>query len=206
MERVLFGIGSRWHVMTEEERRIVAYHEAGHALVGLTLPGVTVPHKVSIVPRGKTLGFVWNVEDEREIQSRSALMNQMAMGFGGRTAEELVMGDPGSGAADDLAAVSHLARKMVCELGMTDALGGVTYGDWPDLDLRPGSPVYSEQETKIIGEEVRRLVDEAHERAREVLTDSRDALDRIAQALLEHETITADQLENLVRPPSAAPA
>ena len=208
VERVLLGIGSRRHIMTEEERRIVAYHEAGHALVGLSLPGVTVPHKVSIVPRGRALGYTWNVdEDERMIQSRSALINQMAMGFGGRTAEELVIGEPGSGAGNDLARITQLARHMVCELGMSEALGGVTYGietnGWdPHSELRHAS----EEEAKLIGEEVRKLVDEAHERARQVLTDSRDALDRIADALLEQETITADELETLVRPPAPAAA
>ena len=207
VERVLLGIASSRHIMTEEERRIVAYHEAGHALVGLSLPGVTVPHKVSIVPRGKALGYVWNVEDDRVIQPRSALMNQMAMGFGGRTAEELVIGEPGSGAGNDLANVTQLARHMVCELGMSDALGGVTYGadgGGPNLPSPAAQP--SDEEARVIGEEVRKLVDEAHERAREVLTDSREALDRIAQALLERETITAAELETLVRPPAPAAA
>ena len=207
VERVLLGIGSRRHVMTDEERRIVAYHEAGHALVGLTLPGVTVPHKVSIIPRGRVLGYVWNVEEEeRIIQSRSAMINQMAMGFGGRAAEELVIGEPGSGSANDLANVSWVARRMVCELGMSEALGGVSYTERPYNDSRLGLPGYSDEETRIIGEEVRRLIDEAHERATRVLTDSREALERIAEALLERETITADELEELVRPSSVTQA
>jgi ATP-dependent metalloprotease FtsH len=177
IERVLVGVASRRHLMTDEERRIVAYHEAGHALVGLTLPGVKVPHKVTIVPRGRLVGYVWSVEEEeRTIRSRSALLNQMAVAFGGRTAEELVIGEPGSGAADDLAQISSVARRMVCELGMSDALGGVTYNGHATDDAR--SPSYSEAEARLIGEEVRRLIDDAHERSRQVLSDSREALDR----------------------------
>jgi cell division protease FtsH len=202
IERVLVGVASRRHLMTEEERRIVAYHEAGHALVGLSLPGVKVPHKVTIVPRGRLVGYVWSVDgEERAIHSRSALLNQMAVAFGGRTAEELVIGEPGSAAADDLAQVSALARRMVCELGMSEALGGVTYNGHATDDAGSARPSYSEAESRLIGEEVRRLIDDAHERSRQVLSDSREALDRLAQALLERETVTADELEELVRPP-----
>lgn len=129
------------------------------------------------------------------IHSRSALINQMAVGFGGRTAEELVVGEPGSGAADDLAKVSSLARKMVCELGMSEALGGVTYNGHGADDGYHSS--YSDQEARLIGEEVRRLMDEAHERSRRVLSESRAALDRIAEALLERETLSADELKAL---------
>jgi len=199
VERVLVGISSRRHLMTAEERRVVAYHEAGHAIVGLALPGGSVPHKVTIVPRGQRVGYVWNVEDdERVIHSRSALINQMAVGFGGRTAEELVVGEPGSGAADDLAKVSSLARKMVCELGMSDALGGVTYNGHRASDGHaPAGPGYSDEEARLIGAEVRRLIDEAHDRSRRVLTESRAALDRIADALLERETLSSDELKAL---------
>ncbi|MDP8942787.1 MAG: ATP-dependent zinc metalloprotease FtsH [Actinomycetota bacterium] len=205
IERVMLGVASRRHIMTDEERRIVAYHEAGHALVGLTLPGVTAPHKITIVPRGQALGYVWSIDkDERAIHSRSMLLNQMAMGLGGRTAEELVFGEPGSGASDDLARVSRTARWMVCELGMSEALGGVTYRDrfYADGD-RSGLPGYSDEETRLVGAEVRRLVDEAHREARQVLEGSRATLDRIAEALLERETISADELEELVGPAPA---
>nr|MBA3437183.1 ATP-dependent zinc metalloprotease FtsH [Thermoleophilaceae bacterium] len=198
IERVLLGISSRRHILTEEERRITAYHEAGHALVGMSLSGVAVPHKVTIVPRGRLGGYLWSVEEhERAIHSRSVLINQMAVGFGGRAAEELVIGEPGSGAADDLAKISSLARRMVRELGMSEALGGVTYSEHSNGG--PGSG-YSDEENKLIGEEVRLLIDEAHGRSLRVLTDSREALDRIAAALLERETLTADELDELVGP------
>ena len=209
IERTLLGVASRRKVMTDEERRMVAYHEAGHALVGKVLPGVTVPHKVSIIPHGKMLGFVWGTDDEeRSIHSRTTLINQMAMGLGGRVAEEMIFGEPGSGAANDLQKVSASARRMVCELGMTDALGDVSYSDngrndpadWP-LGTR-----YSDEETRAIGAEVRRLVDEAREKAREVLETSRSALERIAEALLERETLSAKELEEIIDEPPLLPA
>ena len=200
VERVLLGVASRRAIMSPDERRMVAYHEAGHALVGLTLPGVSVPHKISIIPRGRMLGYVWQAnEEERTMHSRSMLLNQMAMGLGGRAAEQLVFGEPGSGASDDLARVSTTARRMVCELGMSEALGAMSYFDETYADARSGPPGYSEQEMMVIGEEIRRLVDEAMARATQVMIDSRPALERIAAALLEQETVSAGELEALVR-------
>ncbi|MGI8631454.1 MAG: ATP-dependent metallopeptidase FtsH/Yme1/Tma family protein [Solirubrobacterales bacterium] len=202
IERVLIGVSSRQHIMTEEERRITAYHEAGHALVALSLSGVSIPHKVTVVPRGRLGGYVWMVEeDDRTIHSRSVLINQMAVGFGGRAAEELVIGEPGSGAADDLAKASSLARKMVRELGMSEALGGVSYRDQPHG--ASGGEAYSAEENRLIGQEVRRLVDEAHKLALQVLSDSRPTLDKVATTLLERETLSGEELKALIRP--AAP-
>ena len=200
VERVLLGVASRRSIMSADERRMVAFHEAGHALVGLTLPGVSVPHKISIVPRGRMLGYVWQAnEEERTMHSRSMLLNQMAMGLGGRAAEQLVFGEPGSGASDDLARVSATARRMVCELGMSEALGAMSYVDETYDYGRSGPPGHSEKEMMLIGEEIRRLVDEAMASATRVLIDSRPALERIAAALLEQETVSAAELEALVR-------
>ena len=197
VERTLTGVSSRRHLMSEEERRIVAYHEAGHALVGLALPGVTAPHKVSIIPHGAGLGYVWGVdESERVIHSRSTLLNQMAMVLGGRVAEELLFGEAGSAASDDLAVVSASARRMVRELGMSEALGDMSFSE------RHGHATYSEKETALIGDESRRLVDEARQLAHRVLLDSSATLERIAEALLERETLSAAELQALV---AAAP-
>jgi len=194
VERVMLGVGQRREVLSERERQITAYHEAGHALVGRALPQASSPHKLSIIPRGRRGGYVWSVdEEERAVHSRSALMDRMATMLGGRAAEQLVFGEPGSGAADDLAKVNDLARSMVCELGMAEALADLTFGNGHD-----GSPRYSEEEARLIGAEVRRLIGEARERARGVLAGSRASLDRIAQALLERETLTAEELEVLV--------
>ncbi len=199
VERVLLGVASRRHIMGEEERRAVAYHEAGHALVGLSLPGVTAPAKVSIVPRGRALGFVLQSDDnEYGTWSRSKLMNQMAMGVAGRVAEQLVTGEPSSGASNDLAFVSGMARRMICDFGMSDALGGVTFHGERDPDWPSGLPGFSEEVMRQIDSEVRRLVEEAHERARQVVAGSEEALGRIAEALLERETLSAEELEALV--------
>lgn len=196
-ERVVLGVASRRHVMSGAERRIVAVHEAGHALVGLTLPTTHVPRKVSIIPRGATLGAVWNgTDEERTLNSRTELLNRMAVMLGGHTAENLVCGEPSSAASNDLARATGLAREMVCKLGMTEALGNVSYGDVA-YGTRAG-PGYSDLEKAAISREVRRFVDEACERARDVLAGSRATLGRITDALLEHETITAEDLDELV--------
>jgi cell division protease FtsH len=198
VERVLLGLASRRQIMGEEERRATAYHEAGHALVGLSLPGVTVPAKVSIVPRGRALGFVLQSDhDEYGTLSRSKLINQMAMGLAGRVAEQLVTGEPNSGASSDLAKVSRIARRMICEYGMSEALGGVAFPDERRADFS-GLPGFSEEIMRQIDLEVRRLVDEAHEQARQVVAGSQEVLGRIAEALLERETLSAEELEALV--------
>ncbi len=194
-ERLVLGVSSRRHVMTPEERRRVAYHEAGHALVALALPGARVPHKLSVIPRGRALGFMWDLaEDDRAIHARSDLVDQLAMLLAGRTAEQLVFREPSSGAGDDLERASAMARRMVCELGMSDALGGVSY---PDAG-RADQPSYSQEELSVIGAEVRRLIEEAERLARRVLGDSRATLDEVAAALLEREVLSADDLEALV--------
>ena len=200
MERLILGVSSRRHVLTPEERRRVAYHEAGHALVALALPGARVPHKLSVIPRGRALGFMWDAgEDDRAIHARSDLVDQLAMLLAGRTAEQLVFREPSSGAADDLERASAMARRMVCELGMSDALGGVSY---PDA-ARPDQPSYSQEELRAIGVEVRRLIAEAEQLARRVLEDSPAALEDVAGALLEREVLSADELEALVERGSA---
>ncbi|MBA3300386.1 MAG: ATP-dependent zinc metalloprotease FtsH [Thermoleophilaceae bacterium] len=201
VERAMTGVSSRRHKVTDEERRMVAYHEAGHALVGVALPGVTAPHKVSIIPRGPGLRYVWGIdEDERAIHSRSMLINQMAMQLGGRVAEEVVFGDVGTGAASDLRKVSDTAGRMVREFGMSEALGDMSYSD--EIRGYMVHPAYSEKEAELIGDETRRIVDEARRLAQEVLLGSRPALDRIAEALLERETLSSTELEELV---AAAP-
>jgi len=196
IERVTVGI-ARAHVLSEEERTMVAYHEVGHALAARSLPGGKVPHKLSIVARGRALGATWHTEpSDRLVHSRSALVDEMAIALGGRVAEELVFGEPGSGAADDLARVSAIARQMVLELGMSEALGTLAYPD--GVEDGGAWSRYSEGTAVTIDSEVRRLVGEAHARAHEVLRTSRAALDRVAAALLERETLSAAELEEII--------
>jgi cell division protease FtsH len=197
-ERLAVGVGAR-RLASEEERRLVAYHEAGHGLVARVLPGGAELHKLSIVPRGRVIGATWLPEShDRLIHSRSLLIERMAMLLGGRVAEELVFGEPGDGAADDLTRVGRIARRMVGALGMSDAVGPI---NWADETPEDGRPPYSEETGRLIDSEARRLVDEAETLARSVLTGWRDGLDRVAEALLEKETLTLEEVERVTGPP-----
>ncbi|HVM35582.1 MAG TPA: AAA family ATPase [Actinomycetota bacterium] len=195
LERVSMGI-SRAHVLDPDERRVVAYHEAGHALVAWQVDQKQVPHKISIIPRGQSLGSVrYGESDDRVIHSRSQLLDNMAIALGGRIAEELIFGEPGSGAADDLVRVTRVARMMVCELGMSKAMGARVYsasvsagnGAGINGSLRP----YSDGTAGRIDQEIDSLVEEAHDRARSILRRSKRYLEKVAQLLLEKETLTA---------------
>ncbi len=182
VERTQLGVSSRTTTLTDAERRLVAYHEAGHALVALGLRGAGGLHKLSIVPRGASLGRC-TLSDEAEpaVLSRSRLIDQLALGLGGRVAEQLVFGESSSAAASDLYRVGELARRMVQEMGMSDALGPLAF---PPERWSP-----SEAARNKVDEEARRLAEEGWERARRVLSDARSALDRVAEALLERETL-----------------
>ena len=207
IERVGMGI-SRAHRLTEPDRRRIAYHEAGHALVATALPGGLLPHRLTILPRGRALGAVWHTEaDDRVVQSRSGLIDHMAILLSGRVAEQTVLGDAGSGAADDLSRVTQVARQMVCDLGMSEAVGALSYGNGAS-----GNGYYSEETARLIDAETRKLVGEAEERSRQVIAGERAAIDRVAEALIEHETLSADAFRALLdegsgeRPaPGAAP-
>ncbi len=203
IERAGLGIGAA-RKMSDEDRRAVAYHEAGHGLVAMALPGGRVLHKLTIIPRGRSLGAAWLPEsDDRYTHSRSVLMERMATLLGGRTAEELVFGEPGDGAGSDLASVGEIARRMVSRLGMSKVVGAINYAEEVGPD---GRPAHSEETARLIDSEARRLVEEAGEMARRVLADSRAALDRVAEALMERETLTLEEVEEIARsaPGSAA--
>jgi cell division protease FtsH len=197
LERVGMGIAGR-RGLSGEERRLVAYHEAGHGLVARALPGGRVLHKISIVGRGGYLGTTWLPDEaDRKVHSRSLLIERMATLLGGRAAEQLVFGELGDGAATDLAAVGRIAREMVTRLGMSDALGAVSYADDPGNGAAP----YSEETSRLIDEEARKLVSEAERLAEEVLGASRQALDRVAEALLERETLSLNEVEEIAGSP-----
>jgi cell division protease FtsH len=196
MDRVLLGVAGS-HRLDDEQRRIVAYHEAGHAVLGHELPGAWIPHRVSVIPRGRTLGAVLTRDEgERLLVTRSELLDEMAALLGGHTAEELVFGEVSSGAGADLQRVNRIARQMVVELGMSARLGVVAYGD----DRRPGDSarIHSEETARLIDEEVATIVHEAQARAREVLDRSRVLLDRVAAQLAEREVVTAEELEAIL--------
>lgn len=203
IERVIAGPERRSRVISDQERKILAYHEAGHALVGSMLPDFDRTYKVTILPRGMTLGYTINLpEDDRYIMTASQMQDHITQALGGRAAEKVVFDDTTTGAGNDLEKVSQLARQMVTEYGMSEKLGPITYG-------RRHGPVflgkdlveernYSEDAAQKIDSEVRRIVDECYQRAQQILQEHRDKLDVLVEALLEQETLTQEEVEALV--------
>jgi cell division protease FtsH len=201
--RVIAGPERKTRVFSELERKITAYHEMGHALVGHFLEHTDPVHKISIVSRGQALGLTVSLPNEdRFLTSRSALMDQLAMVLGGRAAEELVFDEITTGAANDLERATAMARQMVTRLGMSEKLGPRVFGSDPHqpfLGRELGAePSYSEEMAQEIDEEIYRLIEEAHQRAAKVLLDHQAALHEIAAILIEHETIDKDQFERLL--------
>ena len=201
VDKVISGPQRRSRVLSEDERKVVAYHEAGHALVGWTLPCADPIHKVTIIPRGRALGYTQALPTEdRYLVHRSELYNQLAMLAGGRAAEELVYGDPTTGASNDLEKATQIARQMVVRHGMSEELGFVRFeqGDEPFLgrDLARAKE-YADNTAAEIDNEVRRVLGQALEDAHRILAANRLALDRMAEALIEQETLEADAIAEL---------
>ncbi len=206
IERVVAGPERKSRVMSEEERRIIAYHEAGHAVVMQALPEADPVHKISIIPRGMAGGYTMSFpEEDRMLVSRKKLFAELVSLLGGRAAEELVFDDITSGAASDLERVTQLARTMVTRFGMSESLAPMTFGKSEGLiflgrDLHEMRD-YSEAVAQRIDEEVQKLVRKAYDKAKAILTQYRDILDRVAQALLEKETLTREEFEAIFPPP-----
>lgn len=202
-DRVIAGPERRSRVISEKERRIVAYHEAGHALVGSKLPDAPPVDKVTILPRALSLGHTSiTPEEDRYMMTRSELLDRIVQMLGGRAAEEIVFDDVTTGAANDLEQVTELARRMVTEFGMSDELGPLQYGKkhGPIFLARELAEErnYSEQVARLIDEETRRIVDKCHEKAKQILSEHRDRLDALAAALLEHETLDSAQVAEII--------
>jgi cell division protease FtsH len=202
--RVIAGPEKKTRVFSELERKITAYHELGHALVGHFLEHTDPVHKISIVSRGQALGLtVAFPTEDRFLTSRSALLDQLAMTLGGRAAEELVFKEITTGAANDLERATAMARQMITRLGMSEKLGPRVFGSDPHqpfLGRELGAePSYSEEMAHEIDEEIYRLIDEAHQRAAQVLVQHEQALHEIAAILIEHETIDKEQFERLLQ-------
>jgi cell division protease FtsH len=197
IERVIAGPERKSRLMSEEEKGIIAFHEAGHALVTHVLPKCDPIHKVSIIARGMALGYTMALpEDDRRLMGKAKFRDQLASRLGGRAAEEIVFGDVTTGAADDLERATDLARAMVTRYGMSEKLGPMTFGQKEELVFL-GKEIgeqrdYSDAVAQEIDQEVRRIVHEAYERAKEVLTKHRAELKRIAQKLIEVETLDAE--------------
>jgi cell division protease FtsH len=220
-DKVMLGLERRSRVLSDEERRLIAYHEAGHALVSLNLPGSDPLHKVTIIPRGRALGITaYLPEEELHKYTKQSILTRLAMAYGGRVAEELVFGPEKvtTGAAQDIQHATDIARRMVTQYGMSDTIGPIAVGD-REAEIFLGREVVqrreiSERTAELVDTEVKRILGDAFERAKTVLIDHRDALDRLAAALLERETLDREDVELVVAgkplppvpPPPPAPA
>ena len=201
--RVIAGPEKKTRLLSEEERKITAYHELGHALVGHYLEHTDEVHKISIISRGQALGYTISLpREDRYLTTKSALMDQLAMTLGGRAAEELVFHEVTTGAANDLEKVTSTAKQMIMRYGMSEKLGPRVLGrnhDMPFLGREMGDePDYSEEIAREIDDEIRRVIEEAHEMARKVLEEHMDELHKISAMLIERETIDKDQFERLL--------
>jgi cell division protease FtsH len=205
IERVIAGPERRSRLISEQEKRIVAYHEAGHAIVAHVLPNTDPVHKITIVARGMAGGYTMALpQEDRTLISRSKIQDDLAFTLGGRAAESIVFNEITSGAANDLERVTKSARSMVTRLGMSDELGPMVYGQKEEL-IFLGREIseqrdYSEAVAEMIDQEVRRLVNEAYERAKSILIQYRDKLDDVANKLLEMETLTREEFEEIFPP------
>ncbi len=211
-DKVLMGVERRSLVITEKEKRTTAYHEAGHALVAMKIPGTDPIHKVTIIPRGRALGVTQQLpEDERHTYPKSYLYNNLAIFMGGRVAEEICLGQVTTGAGNDIERATEMARKMVCEWGMSEKMGPLTYGAkeeqvflGKDFSQQKN---FSDQTAKLIDQEVKALVMGGYSNAHEILTDNREILEKLALALLDQETLNATEIKDIVNgkePPADA--
>jgi cell division protease FtsH len=215
-DKVMLGVERRSLVLTEDERKLTAYHEAGHAIVAIKIPGSDPIHKVTIVPRGRALGLTASLpEVDRHNYTKDWLIGSLAMFFGGRVAEEIIFGADKvtTGAGNDIERATGLARRMVTQFGMSELIGPLAVGD-KEQEIFLGREFaqrreISERTAQMVDDEVKRLIDEAYARATQILSANRELLDRIAQALLDRETIDREDLDRLVKnlplPPRSLP-
>jgi len=203
-DKVLMGAERKSMILSDEEKRTTAYHEAGHALMAKLLPGADPVHKVTIIPRGRALGVTMQLPtDDRHNFSKEFLYNTLAILMGGRVAEELVLKHITTGAGNDLERATDLARKMVCEWGMSERMGPLTFGK-KDEEIFLGREIatrrdFSEQVALEIDDEIKRLVTENYERAKRMLTEHIGTLRALAEALLEREVLDALEIDKIIQ-------
>jgi cell division protease FtsH len=214
IDRVIAGPQKRTRVMDEDEKLITAYHEAGHALVAAALPGNDPVHKITIMPRGRALGYTMVLPDQEKYSTtRSQMLNQLAYMLGGRAAEELIFHDPTTGASNDIEKATAVARAMVMQYGMTERLGAIRYGQ-EQGEVFLGRDMghvrdYSEDVAAAIDDEVKSFIETAHQEAYDLLVANRDVLDALVVELMEKETLDKSQIEEIfaslqLREPRAA--
>jgi cell division protease FtsH len=211
IDRVMAGPERKSVLLSESERKLIAYHEGGHALVGHAMPHADPVHKVTIIPRGRALGYTQALPTEDKfLTTRAEMQDQLAMLLGGRTAEELIFHEPTSGAANDIDKATQIARGMVTEYGMSERLGARKFGSGdsePFLGMeRSHSRDYSEEIASAIDEEIRRMIEAAHDEAWEVLVEYRDVLDALVLRLLDKETVSRKEVLEIFAPVQKRPA
>jgi len=204
IERVIAGPEKKSRIMSQKERELTAYHEAGHALIGHYLPTIDPIHKISIIPRGMAGGYTLALPlEDKHYQTRTELLENVVMYLGGRAAEVIALGEISTGARNDLERATRLVRKMITEYGMSDNLGYMTFGHGHEEQVFLGRDIsrdknYSEEIAASIDHEIRRIMDESFQRAKDIINEHRDQLDQIAKVLLEKETIESEEFIALI--------
>ena len=204
IERVMAGPERKSRLISDKEKRLTAYHEGGHTLVGMLLPNADPVHKVTIIPRGRAGGYTLMLpKEDRSYETRSELMDQLKTLLAGRVAEEVVLKEISTGAQSDIQPASRVVRSMITQYGMSDVLGPISFGEGEGHQIFLGRDFnqqrnYSEEVASEIDKEVRKYIEEAYEACRKIITDNIDKLHLIAQALIERETLDAEQLEELM--------
>src|SRR2546427_9304108 len=199
----MMGAERRSMIISVEERRVIAYHESGHALVAKLVPNADPVHKVTIIPRGMALGLTQQVPlDDRHTHSKDHLLGELAVFFGGRAAEELALGSMTTGAGNDIERATELARKMVCEWGMSERMGPLAFGT-KEEQIFLGREIaqhkdYSEVTAIAIDEEIKRMVTHGYDTAKSILSANIHVLHALAQALIEREELNAEEIDHLV--------
>jgi cell division protease FtsH len=201
-DKVFMGLERKSKVIREEDKRTTAYHEAGHALVARFLPNTDAVNKVTIIPRGRAAGVTWFLPEERDFKYKDQLESELAVAFGGRAAEEVVFGRISTGAANDIKQATDLAERMVRTWGMSEALGPLSYAKGEE-HVFLGREIaqhrdYSDETARRIDEEIRRLIETAYAKAKDVLRRNRDVLDALSERLLEKETVLGQELDALI--------
>lgn len=201
--RTVVGPEKRSHVITPEDKKITAYHEAGHAVVARVLPNCDPVHEISVIPRGRAAGYTMTMpEDDRDHMSRGKILDEIAMALGGRVAESIFLDDICTGAYSDLQKATELARRMVVEFGMSDEIGPVFLGGQTEVFIAKDwghQRNFSEEVAARVDKEIRRILEEQYDRAKTVLTEHRDAMERIVKALIEFEHIDGNDFEKLFK-------
>jgi cell division protease FtsH len=200
VDRIVGGLEKKSKIITPEEKKSIAYHEAGHATVSWLLPNAHPLFKVTIVPRGDALGAAWYLPEERQLVTRSHMIDEMCSLIGGRVAEEIVNGQPSTGALNDLERLTKMAYGMVTYYGMSDKVGNISYYDSTGSRAYDMNKPYSEKTAELIDNEVKELINMIHDRTELILRENFDGFNELATILLEKEVIFADDLERIFGP------